>query len=186
MTTAWYQPFMVTVALVWLFSTERDRPAARIVLIATVASFLMVELFTRHITGAWKLVFPGAMETLTILALLRWADNRTGLIQVACLAMAWLAHPLCYADVKLHTDMVYSHYRAILGLVAFAQILGFHDTIETSFNRLTAWLGSLGFDRPDAVRAAGVYAFDLRDEGRTPVQTQSQARTSRPALNHQT
>ena len=61
MTTWWYQPFLLTVALVWFFATGRDRPAARIVLVATVASFLLVELVTHRITGAWKLVVPAAV-----------------------------------------------------------------------------------------------------------------------------
>ena len=147
---------MLAVALVWLFSTERDRPAARIVLIATVASFLMVELFTRNITGAWKLVFPGATETLTILALLRWAPGRTGLLQVACLGVAWLLHLLCHVDLKLDTNMVYDHYRALLGLVALGQILAFHDTLTVNLRRVVAWLGSLGLRHSDPVRATGL------------------------------
>jgi len=154
--TAWYQPFMLAVALVWLFATGRDRPAARIVFVATVASFLLVELVTHRIPGAWKLVVPGAVETLTILALLRWARGITGFVQVACLAVAWLAHLLCYLDVKLGTNMVYDHYRALIGLVSLAQILAFHDTLTFNLSRVAAWFGSLGVRHSGAVRAASV------------------------------
>ena len=169
MTTWWYQPFMFAVALVWFFATGRDRPAARVILVATIASFLLVELVTRHITGAWKQVFPGAVETLTILALLRWARGRTGLVQAACLAVAWLAHLLCYLDVKLGTNMVYDHYRALIGLVSLAQILAFHDTLTFNLRRLAACAGSLGIAHSRAVPAASVSHSLLRDEDHTSI-----------------
>ena len=156
---------MVAIALVWIFSTERDRAASRIVLIASLASFALVELVTHRITGAWKLVIPGAEETLTIYALYRWAHNRTGFLQSACLVIAWAAHVICYVDVKLGTDLIYSHYRSTLALVGLAQILCFYDTFATQLIRAATWLNSLGLPRSNSLRVAGVRGCVLRGAG---------------------
>lgn len=161
----WYQPFMFVVALVWVCSTERDRPAARVILLATLGSYLIVELVTHRIHGSWKLVVPGAIETLTILALYRWAHNRTGLMQALCLVVAWAAHFLCYVDCRLKTDIVYSRYETILGVVAFAQIIAFHDTFAKIGCVAGAWFRSSGTNRAGALRAPSICASVLRDTG---------------------
>lgn len=152
---SWYQPFMLTVAGVWVLSSPRDRIAARIILIATLGSFLMVSLVTRHIEAPWKLIFPGAVETLTIGALLTWTPNRTGYLQCCCLVVAWFAHLFCYLDIVWRTNFVYDRYGQILGVVAFAQILSFHDTITLNLRRLGRWCSprrrSVGGFRPASV-----------------------------------
>jgi hypothetical protein len=161
----WYQPFLVAVALLWLFATERDRAAARIVLIASLASTFLVHAITVHITGAWKLVIPGAVETLTILCLLKWTRNRTGYTQAACLIVAWLAHFLCYVDLRLNTDVVYSHYETILAAVASAQIAGFHDTLRHNLRRLGAWSRTFQSNHMVHLRPASVHHPILRQPG---------------------
>ena len=156
---------MVAVVLVALFATERDRAAARIVLAATLVSHFLVAPVERWIMSAWMLVLPGAVETATILCLFRWARNRTGFLQSICLAFAWLAHLLCYVDIRLNTDAVYSRYETVLAVVAMMQVAAFHDTFAHNLRRLAAWIGSrhargLGF-----LRTARRSDVVLRDPG---------------------
>lgn len=159
----WYPCFTFVVLLLWLFSSPRDRIALRIVLIATIGSFVLTEGVTRHITAPWKLLFPGAVETATILCLLRWARNRTGLMQAGCLVVAWFAHIFCYFDVILGTDLVYSSYETVLGAVAVAQLVAFHDTISHNLRRLGRWLDTLRLRRAGDLRPAGVRSALLPD-----------------------
>ena len=91
---------------------------------------------THQIEGAWKLVIPGALEILTILALLKWARNRTGIMQAGLLVFAWLAHVLCYLDIFLKTDLVYSRYEDILFWVAVGQLATCYDTMYFNFGIL--------------------------------------------------
>lgn len=160
---SWYQAFTLAVALIWLLATERDRAAARIVLIATVGSSVLVHCVTHYIVGAWKLVFPGALETLTILSLFQWARNRTGYTQVACLVVAWLAHVICYIDIKCGTDLVYSRYETILAAVAVAQLAAFHDTVRHIVGGMVAWAYSLRAYRLGSLRHASECDPVLRD-----------------------
>lgn len=107
----------------------------RVVLIASLASEVIVHGITHHIHGSWKLVIPGAVEVLTILAMLQWSRNRTGYIQVCLLTIAWLSHLLCYVDVVLKTDIVYSRYETILMCVAVGQLAACYDTMHFNFCR---------------------------------------------------
>lgn len=116
--------------LLWAFSSPRDRNAARIILLATLVSFLITEGITRQIEASWKLMVPATVESLTVMFLLLYARNRTGFLQAGLLCLAWLAHVLCYMDLMLNTDMVYSNYELVLGFVALGQLLGFHDTVR--------------------------------------------------------
>jgi hypothetical protein len=151
----WYHLFALAVFALWLGATDADRNALRIVLAVTIASLLVVDLWTSHLTGSWKLAVPGVVETVTIIALIRWSRNRTGFIQAGCVLAAWLAHALCFADLRLGTDLVYSHYEGILAAVAGLQLAFFHETYLHHFRRLGHWWGSLGADRGGAVHAPG-------------------------------
>lgn len=153
----WYASFLVVVFLLWLASTPRDRNALRIILIASLASEVLVELVTVHINAAWKLAIPGAVETLTILALLQWARNRTGYRQALLLTIAWLAHALCYLDIALGTDAVYSRYEAIIQLVAVAQILACYDTIARCGSAVVAWISAVRDGSGGSLRVASLY-----------------------------
>lgn len=139
----WYYAFIVCVFLLWLASTSRDRNALRIVLIASLASEVIVELVTHQIHGAWKLAIPGALETLTILALLHWARNRTGHMQACLLIIAWLAHLLCYLDAVWKTDLVYSRYEIIIQMVAVGQLAACYDTLIFNAGRLRSVANSI-------------------------------------------
>jgi len=119
----------------WALSSSKDRNALRIVLIASLASEVIVDEITRQIASAWKLVIPGAVEIATILALLRWARNRTGYWQAGLLIVAWIAHVLCYVDCWLKTDIVYSRYEAILYSVSAGQLVTCYDTMRFNLNR---------------------------------------------------
>lgn len=132
-----YQLFIACAFLLWAVSTPRDRNALRIVLIASIASEAIVYGITRHISGAWKLTIPSLVDFLTILALLKWSLNRTGIIQIGLLLVAWAAHWLCYVDIILKTDLVYSHYETVLAVVSFAQLASCYDTMRS--NLLRAW-----------------------------------------------
>lgn len=149
----WYHLFAFAVFLLWLGSTPADRNALRIVLLATIASWLIVDYWTSSITGPWKLVVPGMLETTTIIALLRWSRNRTGWYQVGCVAVAWLAHALCFADLQLGTDMVYSYYETILTVVAAAQLAFFHDTYTHHLRQMGHWWGYIRPNRAGAFHA---------------------------------
>lgn len=153
----WYHLFLGAIVLLWWGATPRDRNAARIVLIATVTSESLVDFVTRGISGAEKLTVPGAMETITILALLRWAPNRTGYLNCAALSAAWVAHLLCYLDCTTGSRMVYDQYELIIGGVALAQLLAFHETAVHLLRRLMASISGYGRVpdfRPTGVRAA--------------------------------
>lgn len=126
----WYHAFIAIMAVVWLGATTHDRPAARIVLGASVLSELLVDGVTCCLTGGWKLTVPGVLELATIGFLVACARNRTGLLNVALLAFAWLAHVVCFLDWKLGTDVVYSRYETVLAVIAGLQLLTFHDTLR--------------------------------------------------------
>lgn len=132
----WYLAFFAAVFLLWVFSSQKDRMAARVILLATVGSFLLTEGLTRGFNGPEKLIFPGLVETLTILLLLRFSPNRTGYTQAGLLVIAWTAHFLCYLDLMANTDIVYSSYENVLLFVAVGQIIAFHDTILHVWNTL--------------------------------------------------
>lgn len=131
----WYQIFIVALILLRIGASSRDRNALSIVLVASFASTLLVHLVTHQIQAAWKLVIPGAVEVLTILAMLQWSRNRTGYIQVCLLTIAWLSHVICYADIAMQTDVVYSRYRTILMCVAVGQLAACYDTMHFNFCR---------------------------------------------------
>lgn len=151
--TGWYQYFLPAVIVLWALSTERDRPAAKVVLVATLASHFLVTPCTQQIVEAWKLIFPLSVELLTIAALYCWAKGRTGYGQIVCLSVAGLAHFLCYVDIRCNTDAIYSRYELVLMLVATAQVVVFHDTIGHSLHQFAAWLG--------VVRASHLSSFCL-------------------------
>lgn len=134
----WYEWFLFAMVMVWLVATPRDRRAATIVCTATVASALIVWLVTSRIEAPWKLLVPSVVEDLTIACLLTWARNRTGYWQVGCLVFAWLAHRLCYVDVLMGSDLIYSRYETVLALVAVAQLAGFYETLSHIFRELVA------------------------------------------------
>ncbi len=160
MTDEWYTYFLAAVLRLWAASTPIVRNALRIVLIASLASEVIVDGITHQISGAWKLVIPGALEILTILALLKWARTRTGITQAYLLVFAWLAHLLCYADIYLKTDIVYSRYEAILFWVAVGQIAACYDTMLFNISRASASCAALWADCilgvPRASHGAGV------------------------------
>lgn len=161
----WYEGFLACILLLWAFASPRDRNALRIVLIATLASEVIVEGVTRQIHGHWKLVIPSLVETLTILCLLRWSPNRTGHLNVGCLCAAWLAHLMCYMDLWLGTRFWYDNYEAIIFAVALAQLASFHDTIGHAFGRLSDFFRRLGMDRASAVSAPSHASGVLPDKG---------------------
>lgn len=140
----WYTAFIAAVLILWAFSTPKDRNALRIVLIASLASEALVDFITRDIQGAWKLVVPGAVEVLTIMALLQWARTRTGTMQATLLLVAWGAHLLCYWDTQMKTDLVYSRYELIIQAVAAGQLAACHDTLFYIAGRVRNALERLG------------------------------------------
>jgi hypothetical protein len=168
--TDWYTWFLLCVLLLWTLSTPRDRNALRIILLSSLASLVTVELLTHQIHGAWKLVVPGAIETLTILSLLQFARNRTGYIQAALLVVAWLAHAGCYLDIALKTDLVYSRYEAVIQLVAIAQILACHETLARCGGLTASWLHSKWNGRGGSFRTARVYHSVLHGKASEIVQ----------------
>ena len=141
----WYQGFLLCVFLLWLGSTERDRNALRIVLIASLASEGIVDFITRQIHAPWKLAIPGAVEVLTILALFQWAKNRTGHLNVGALCAAWLAHLFCYVDAcqQDYTGFFYANYETIIMIVAVVQLASFYDTMLHSAGRAYLWATGL-------------------------------------------
>lgn len=161
--TDWYIWFLLCVLILWALSVPRDRYALRIILIASLASEILV-MFTRQIHAPWKMAVPGMVETLTILALLQWAKNRTGHLNIGLLSVAWVAHVFCYLDVWLRTDIVYSRYEAILFLVAVAQLCTFHATFARCGGLIVGLLNSIGVRRPRSVCLAGVRNSILRTE----------------------
>ena len=144
----WYFLFIILIFILWMFSTPMDRYSLRIILISSITSEFVVDFISNRITSAWKLIIPGALEVGTILALLHWAKNRTGYTQSALLVVAWLAHTVCYWDIFFETDVVYSHYEAILFWVAVGQLATCYDTMLTNLGRIwdsaaSAWADCL-------------------------------------------
>lgn len=166
-----YHLFLALVFLLWLGSTAPDRNALRIVLCASLASWLVVDLITVRFDGAWKLVIPAAVETATILSLLRWACNRSGWKQVGALLVAWTAHVLCFADIQMRTDWIYSRYETVLGCVSAAQLLLFHDTYIHHLRRLGRWWGAQ--HNAGAVSAPSMSAAVLHHPGNSCLQPTS-------------
>lgn len=139
----WFPAYLIALVLLWAFSSPRDRTALRVLLIAGVGShFLMASL--RWMNAPWKLVFPALVETLTILALLRFSPNRTAFMQVWLLLIAWTAHALCYYDLAAEKDIIYSHYETVLGWVAVGQLLACYDTVRHNWNSVAALLAGRG------------------------------------------
>ena len=153
----WYHGFIVGVVLLRCGATPRDRNALSIVLAATIASWLIVTFITHSILAPWKLAIPGAVETASIWAMLRWSRNRTGWLQVGLLGIAWLTHFLCYIDLQAGTDMVYDNYERILGLVSALQLATCYDTILHHLRRFGRWVAA-GASRRSSVLDAGVPA----------------------------
>lgn len=157
--TGWYPLFFALVVLFWAFSSPRDRNALRIVLLATIVSFLITEGFTRHIVWAGKLIVPASVETLTILALLTWARNRTGYMQAGLLGIAWLAHALCFYDLQMNTNLVYDNYSQILFWVGVGQLLACYDSVFYNYRAFIGWA-----NRGRTVRLASHHASALHPE----------------------
>lgn len=130
-------PLCLLFLLVW--STPKDRAALWIVTLSNFVGWLLVLTVTRQIHAPWKLVIPGAGETLTILALITLGRNRSSYIQAVLLLIAWCAHLLCYLDCQTGSNLVYDHYEQILALVAVGQLLGFHDTYFNLARRVQRW-----------------------------------------------
>ena len=162
----WYHLFIVGVVLLRCGATPRDRNALTVVLAATIASWLLVTFVTHGITGPWKLAIPGAVETATIWALLRWSRGRTGWAQVALVAVAWMTHLLCYIDLQTGMNMVYDNYGTILGVVSALQLAACYDTILHHLRRLSRWVAS-GASRRDTVLDTGVPAGVFHHSGDT-------------------
>ena len=125
---------LLTLSL-WLVSTPRDRAALRIVLIAALASEVVKYGITHQIHASWNLIFPTAVEILTIEAMLKWSPNRTGYLQAGLLVIAGLTHVLCYADILMRTNLVYSRYETILAWVSAGQLVTCYDTMRFNLNR---------------------------------------------------
>ncbi len=178
-----YQTFIAAVFVLWIFSTPRDRNALRIVLIASLASEVIVDEITRPIHGAWKLVIPSGVEFITILALLKWARNRTGILQASLLVIAWLAHLLCYADIALKTDLVYSRYETIIYLVSAGQLATCYDTMLFNLSRIyatgaTLW-GDCVLGIPNSSHGAAV---SMVSAGKEVQETQGNCEAFSPSL----
>ncbi len=152
----WYQGFILTVIALRLLSAPGDRAALSIILVASLVSTLLVHFVTHEITGAWKLAFPGAIEVMTIMAMMEFTPNRTGFLQSMCLLVAWMTHALCYFDIAQNTDIVYSRYETILLLVAIAQILVCYDTLARCGRIGAALFDPARFSRVRSLRLAGV------------------------------
>ena len=149
-----YTVFVVAVLMLWLFASPRDRPALRIIAAASLVSMIITPLFTDHIVGPGRLLIPGVVELLTILALLAWAQNRTGAMQVGLLVVAWLAHVLCYFDLILNTNIVYDRYELLIGIVCVGQLLACHDTCRQIFSSVVRWWADSGRAHPAPIRGA--------------------------------
>jgi hypothetical protein len=149
----WYPSYLILVAVLWAFSSQKDRNSLRIILIAGVASYL-ITLGIHGVTSPWRLIVPATIETATIIALLKWANNRQGLTQVALLVIAWAAHLLCYFDLMAGTNIVYDAYEKILLGVAVGQILACHDTVLSNVLAIRDALFRLG-GRGDLHPASG-------------------------------
>ncbi len=168
---SWYQVFILAVIGLRVVASPRDRNALSIILVASFVSTLLVNFVTREIHAPWKLVFPATVETLTIIAMLTWAKNRTGYMQAVCLLVAWLAHVLCYLDIALGTDLVYERYEALIQLVAAAQILVCYDTLARCGGLIVDWFNSVRDGGGVGLRVAGMHHSLLHGEAAPVVQT---------------
>lgn len=130
----------VCLVLLLAFSTKKDRAALWIVTISNLVGWLLVVFVTRQIHAPWKLAIPAAGETLTIFALITIGGNRSSFFQAICLLIAWLSHVLCYVDCETGSNLVYDHYEKILDGVAFAQLLGFHDSALNACRTIQRWV----------------------------------------------
>lgn len=146
---------LAAVLLLW-GATHRDRAALGVVVGASVVSWLLVTFVTRSILSPWKLVVPGAVETLTIISLLRWSRGRTCWLQIALVSVAWLTHVLDYLDLVLGTNMVYDNYGGILWSVSLLQLLACYDTYLLLLRRFGRWWFDVGNHRAVTVRGAGL------------------------------
>ncbi len=169
MSLDWYHGFLAAVFLLWLGAAPIDRNALRIILIASLASEALVDLVTRQMTAPWKLVIPGALEVLTIAAMLRFSRNRTGYWQAALLALAWAAHLLCYFDIAMRTDLVYSRYETIIQMVAVGQLAACYETIVHIAGRVRLWSESCWHGRRRFVRSPSSAAHLLCGKGNNGV-----------------
>lgn len=143
MSIHWYTAWTFCVFALWLASTPKDRVSLRIILIASIVSWVLVDFVTRPIPGAWKLVIPGAVEVATIGALMQWGRNRTAYIQVVLLLVAWLAHIVCWIDVIHGTDYIYSNYDILIQAVAVGQLIACYDTLLSAPARTLAYCRQL-------------------------------------------
>lgn len=136
----WFPFYLLALVVLRLFATTRDRKALSILLVAGFGSTLLAHTVMPEIHASWKLVIPGAVETLTIWALVTFcAPNRHTLIQVILLLIAWWCHLQCYADIQFNTNLVYDHYEHILAGVAIAQLLGFYDSFLHACRVIQKW-----------------------------------------------
>jgi hypothetical protein len=158
----WYYGFALAVLLLWIFSSPKDKMALRIILLATIGS-MIITTYTRTVNAPWKLIVPATVEMLTIIALLHWARNRTGYTQAGLLVIAWAAHLICYLDLMLGTDLVYSAYERVILLVAVGQVLACHETVRHNWTLLGDYLFRGG--RVGPVRGAGGDASLSHDKG---------------------
>lgn len=160
-----YHGFFLAVLLLWVFSSPKDKGALRIVLLATIGSMIATS-FTRGIIAPWKLVVPATVEALTILALLKWAKNRTGYLQAGLLVIAWAAHLICYYDLKANTDWVYSRYETVLLFVGIGQLVACYDTLWHNWGALLDWVESIRLNRSRGVSAGGIAPAVSHSSGR--------------------
>ncbi len=160
----WYHCFIVAVLVLWLIASPRDRNALRIVLIASLISEVIVSAITKQIHAPWKLAITGATDVLTIAALCQWSKNQTGHLQIGCLCFSWFAGMLCYIDVCLKTDFIYSRYEETIQLVALAQLLAFHDTLVNACTAFYRWAFPFRGAGHRCVAAASVSHNLLRDQ----------------------
>ena len=129
--------------LLRLCATPRDRNALTILLVVGVVSTSVVHLVICHIQASWTLIVPAANETLTMLAMLTWANPKTALNQAFLLLVAWWAHVQCYIDIQNETNVIYDNYETLLALVAIGQLLACHDTIFSIGRRVSQWFSIL-------------------------------------------
>lgn len=154
--TGWYAAFILAVIALRVLAAPADRAALNVLLCASAASTILVHLVTHEIAGAWKLAVPGAVEVLTIMAMIQWG-GKTGVLQSCCLLVAWIDHLLCYLDIVLGTNIVYDRYETILLLVALAQILACHQTLARIGRGCAALGGAIRERRGYSLHATSFY-----------------------------
>ncbi len=169
---SWFPLYLIALVFLRIWATSKDSRTLTILLTAGVCSTLLAHLVMPEIHAAWKLAIPGAVETLTIMALVTTAPhNRTTLGQVVLLLIAWWCHLQCYADIQLNTDVVYDHYEQILAGVAVGQLLGFHDTVFSIGRSVQRWAH---------VWASGGGFVSAASRGAVMVRSADQADTQNP------